>query len=530
MMSHSFKATILCSALCCLLASFGSLAQADERTASQEKQGLNLLQSARAQTSSLEPPMKAALLFAIAHSLTTRDPKQASELLNNAYAIIKDFSDPAPGLNALRAEIVREAAKLSPEQVEQNLPAERGLRDMALLEIVRHALHQKQFGPKHAMELVRGMETEPQAYVAAKEVMMAIPADRADQRAEVFANILTTYRRTQHPAITAGYPEDLGTLIVRFWQSLPTALTKQAIDVLLETADPKNASEKSQSTHEEMLFAVTQQGPVNFNSYYEFRVFQVLPVLRKIDPQKAESLQASMPALAPLLDRFPAGQQSLDPTLRDTALEPGEKRGFGVTAAPPGNQSLPEQIQRGMADQALESDLASNPSDAVVRAESIANVAEQSRVLIQIASVVAVSHPTVAKEALSRILRNSEHESAVNGRILIQGADIGLKMQETDLAREFIKASNKAAHWLYDQDHDPADPNRALKLFWPSTQAWKELVLTAARISNKDATDLLADIPDPEIRALETVTLAGDWLGVPIWRSTSAMVSHKNRK
>ncbi len=124
----------------------------------------------------------------------------------------------------------------------------------------------------------------------------------------------------------------------------------------------------------------------------------------------------------------------------------------------------------------------------------------------------------------------SEHESAVNGRILIQGADIGLKMQDTDLAKEFIKASNKAARWLYDKDHDPEDPNRALKLFWPSTQAWKELVLTAARISNKDATDLLADIPDPEIRALETVTLAGDWLGVPIWRSTSAMVSHKNRK
>ena len=327
-MSHSFKATILCSVLGCFLAVFGCLAQADERMASQEKQGLGLLQSARAQTDSLEPPMKAALLFAIAHSLTTRDPKQASELLNNAYAIIKDFSDTAPGLNALRAEIVREAAKLSPEQVEQNLPAERGLRDMALLEIVRHALKEKQAGLKHAMELVRGMETEPQAYVAAKEVMMAAPADRADQRAEVFANILTTYRRTQHPAITAGYPEDLGTLIVRFWQTLPTALTKQAIDVLLETADPKNASEKSQSTHEEMLFAVTQQGPVNFNSYYEFRVFQVLPVLQKIDPQKAESLQASMPALAPLLDRFPAGQQSLDPTL--SRYGPGARGKEGI--------------------------------------------------------------------------------------------------------------------------------------------------------------------------------------------------------
>ena len=73
---------------------------------------------------------------------------------------------------------------------------------------------------------------------------------------------------------------------------MPGALVLQAIDQLLERA--KSADEVQRNNGEQNLRVgiSADKGDAYFDSQYEFRLFQLMPVLEQLDPSRAETFKA----------------------------------------------------------------------------------------------------------------------------------------------------------------------------------------------------------------------------------------------
>ena len=78
-----------------------------------------------------------------------------------------------------------------------------------------------------------------------------------------------------------------------------------------------------------------------------------------------------------------------------------------------------------------------------------------------------------------------------------------------------LQALLKAAEKVYAQDTDAEDPNKAFKGVWPSVDMWRQCVQVAGRISPELAEEVISEIPDPDILALEKVAFASALLHAP---------------
>ena len=82
-----------------------------------------------------------------------------------------------------------------------------------------------------------------------------------------------------------------------------------------------------------------------------------------------------------------------------------------------------------------------------------------------------------------------------------------------DETEEWSEGASNSLEKLYARDADIADPNEVIKAKWPSANAWWRLVGLAARISPAFASQVLAEIPDPEIATLAKVEFGKTLLG-----------------
>jgi hypothetical protein len=509
-----------------LLASFISLHAQDPKSAGVDKQeqAASMLASARAQASKFEPAAQAAILYLIGRALSKENPAQAKKDLEQAFDLARRAGrDQIPGWEGLAVTIVMQTTTVSPEYVEANLPTEAAFREAALARIVEHKLANNQF--PRAIELQKQMTSEPGAYVAARQILQKLPKSSEAERADLFANLLLLYRKTTHRNSTIGYPEDLSTVIVRFWQELPRDLVKEGVEEVL-----KQAAEKTPA-NAEIIAASSPAGTITFSSAAEFRAFQMLPVLKVIDPARAEALEKESQKLREMSAKYPEGQQSLDPTLRSTALNEGEVRRVRYAISPQAGQAYEAAagLEANRQTQRIEAELQDDPSAAIATAASIPDPYERGATLIRIATALAENHPELAAKALNRLFDASTLRPIRNSGHFISAASIMLQLGRPDDARRLLAAAVAEVCKAYDGDHDPDDPNLVLKLFWGSTHGWRDSIAVAARISDQDALGIIKDIPDEEIQAIARVMLAGIWLDIPVWRGTSPMVSKKRK-
>jgi hypothetical protein len=211
----------------------------------QIESALYLLQTSEAQAQRFDGPMRAAVLFAVGQTYAHLDRAKSIELLSSAYETAKFLVDDGNGdVGALRIEIVRAAAATMPETVEESLPSEPYLRDAALDQIVRHYIAKKKIAV--AVEYYEKIEGEDTVYSCARLLLDAIPRADQDLSNQIFFRALRLYSLQQHRLITAGAPDDLGTLLVSFYDRFPRAAVLNAVDELLKQAKPDNAPERSQ--------------------------------------------------------------------------------------------------------------------------------------------------------------------------------------------------------------------------------------------------------------------------------------------
>jgi len=74
---------------------------------------------------------------------------------------------------------------------------------------------------------------------------------------------------------------------------------------------------------------------------------------------------------------------------------------------------------------------------------------------------------------------------------------------------------------------DCSNPNLAMKAKWPSTALWRRLVMLGARVAPEFGEEPMAEMPNPEIRALQKVSYANALLGSNAY-FPQALVWHKD--
>jgi hypothetical protein len=355
----------------------------------------------------------------------------------------------------------------------------------------------------------------------ATQLMLDLPPDREKDKQELF-RVAMAADREQRVFTTSG--DDLASMIVRFWRHVPPALALEAIHQVLDRAHFQKG-----------LTLNTASGSVGFSNEHDYRVFELLPVLRELDNDEADKLLQSSLQAQLGLKQFPNGLQSIDPSIGDT-LPKGEPvhnlgpsiadRGVSVGYGP--DPRVRETVR--MAED--------NPRQAIAAVASLPESVgppewpfefPRAEAYLGIARALMKKNPSAASDALAQMaesLNHVAHPYQTMGQWL-EAITIAKDMDEVDLALRLFRSGMEQADRLRNEDADPDDPNLAIKAFWPSVCVYSGLVLAAAQISPQTALEHVREIKDPEILLLLEVKLASKKLGVRTFRS-STMVHKKS--
>jgi hypothetical protein len=285
-------------------------------------------------------------------------------------------------------------------------------------------------------------------------------------------------------------------------------------------------------------------GSLAFGSEYEFRLFQLLPILQELDESKAERLLAEHHEAHLALDRYPRGMQSLDSNYytdkpRDEKTIPAVANVIPALDDDPAKNSeyqaqlqLNAQIdaQMGKVREESEADPEKAYRDAMNlplrRAMGNSSCPRATGLRLAAFGLMKVN-PTLARTAMTEARRLVQDvDPAWQALILAEVPDFYLKLGDEDGARGAIKDQVKLAEKLYAIDSDAGDPNLAFKGAWPSANTWRNGIQQAAKVSPAFAEEILAQIPDPDITGFERVMYASALLGAE--KSSIAVVEwHK---
>ena len=514
--------SLLMTALISVHAQSGKENKVSGTAGSKRDSALHLLQTAQSESGAFDGPMQAAVLFALGRTYTQFDQKKSIDLLTQAYDLANRLPSSGPDVYALRIEIIRAMVVKAPNVVEKSLPGEAALRDIALQGIMESYIAKKKLSV--AVERYENIESEPQVYTSARELLDAIPRSNQDLTNRVFFHAFREYTTQQHGQITAGRPEDLGSLLVRYYDRLPAQVVLDAVDELLRQAKPDNAPEHSQMKTS-TIAAKTKDATLTFSSFYEFRLFQLLPILQALDPDRAERLLADAQSTRALLARYPDGQRSIDPSF----LGQSSNTSYSIVSLDSSAGTAISQLDSERSADTIIKLADTSPELALPKAES-APLDVRIPALLGIARMYLKREPGKSTEALAAVLTSIKDDlTGRQWRAANEAADLYLQMNDSGSAARACSQASKEILILYKQDSDHDNPNQAMKLFWPSVHAWRDVLDTSSKISTTTTFDILKEIPDREVQALEEVMVASAWVDVPLWKGMSPMNLQKQQ-
>jgi len=376
------------------------------------------------------------------------------------------------------------------------------LRNVYIAELSREYAKSKRYD--RALELLHKVAAESTfPYRAAVTLMLYLPPDPSSERQNIFSEALAAYEAS--PGSDHIRLEDMATLVIRFQDKLPAPLIMEATEQILDRA--KQQREEDASHHFEIG---SRNGSVTFESLYELRLFQLLPVIQKLDESKAKQLLRENPKMEAVLRRYPQGLQSLDTGLTSTPGPKGEHSDiFTISYGPIPNYDTEKDID------AIYTLARRDPKQALERAMSRrGNLEQRAQTLVIVGNIVAEQDPSVARIALKEGVRlSADCEPVFRFDNLKSAGDSFLRMGDNDTAATIIATGTKFAEELYAKDTDSTNPNAAIKAQWPSTNVWLQFVGLAARISPQMATGIIDQVPDPEILVFLRVALASSLMG-----------------
>ncbi len=486
---------------------------ARKATPEQLERGRQMLQVAEVQAAGLEGGMRSYALLQVARAYQPTDKKKALALLEDALAATRAIDDDKLKTRfMLQKQILQEMVPLAPQRVDELLTeVEPQARAAVLSSLLQYYEKQKELG--HAVEVLYRIAQESEMpYGAALRVMQALPPERAADAQQLFAVSLASFQDHKRSGGCMG-DCDFVPLILRFWNRLPKEAVLDAIHAVLK--DARDSGQKSS------ISMASDQGAVAFSSLYEFRLFQVLPVLRQLDESEAKKLLEEYQQVQTLLAKYPQGTDSLQPP---DAGEGGRDRSPGASFmmsndGPAGGGRSGPQMPAPLEMQQVSkiaTEAEKHPRDALANCAGISDPGLRSQALLMIARATWKNDSSIAREALQKFIElNPKLEIAQQVMSLSTAAGIYLNMGETDDAKGVIEKGLAAAETAYKKDSNADDPNQALKAYWPSAEAYCGMLRLAVRISPVWAANLAKEISDPEMKVVAQIAMAASLLDVP---------------
>ncbi len=491
-----------------------------KQTAS-EAQAIDLLTQAEAEGAALEGPMRAWVLWQIGLDYQAIDKTKALELFHTALMAahaanqagatgkppisnrVKISAHPSlpPGL-LLERDIARSIVLLEPKRADETVQQiDPAIRTAILVSLLSSQQKEKQFD--RAMQTLNQISAESEIpYEYAMRLMADLKPGQSGELTQLFLTSLNSYRNhAPHPQIKDVFP----TMVSRFWKRLPKEVVTQAIDEILAQA----AEDKGNISYS----VLSDKSSSSMNSLYEYRLSQLMPMLREFDPSAARKYE----------EKYPASASSAgDPGGTSAQSDPSAPaKGFQLHPT----NSYPSMISSMLEEPAAQKVAAKvdsgHISDAVSDAVNIRDISLRAQIYEYIARHAAAKQDNAVDDALENMLQAAEKlQPAEAFPYYGVASEIYIKINKLDDAKGSIESGLKVAGKLYEKDSDEDDPNTALKAFWPSTNAYCVMIRQAAGISQTWAIALLQGIKDPEIKVAAETALAGGWLQSPTGPST----------
>jgi len=486
----------------------------------EEKRGVELLKRAESQARSLEDPgMRTFAMMRAAQVYVVVDKKRALQLLEDALTVARSVEDGDSRLHTrqdLEHQIVSTTVRLDPytaDTLMDSMAPE--LRRFAIDLLMGHYLKQQQFD--RALELVYGLGREDEIpYSAATELMGALPPERSADMLQLFSVAFASYRDHGPETFTLG-SVDFTRMIVYSWRQLPPALVRDAIDQVLA-----KAKEADGTTKASIYVVGREEQAIAVDSTYSMRLFQLMPIIRELDPSRADELLRASAPVAALVQRFPNGPFGAGIT--------GPVQGsvsYGSALATPGPAG-PDAAEIQLMAQ-IRKDAPRDLGAALAEVGTLRSSWQKAQMLDEITGGPGYIKLHVASSAIDKmaeIAAQLEPEDQV--KVLRRAVQLYLAQGDSENARKLLEKAFAATEKVYKKDSDPEDPNKALKAFWPSANLWAKLILLASGISPDLAAALTREVPDEEIRTVEQITLAGSVLKAPL-QPIPTVYANKNR-
>jgi len=320
------------------------------------------------------------------------------------------------------------------------------------------------YRPDEAVELIKLVST-PGVFpnqAASNLIGTLPPAD--DRRLGVFGYAATCYRQFPFPGFT--------TLVNDYWQVMPRTLVVMAANAV--------ADDGSHATKTELT--------------------QILPILREVDPPRAERLLSE------------------HPEIEDPNKQKPHKKTY--------QEQDDERQLRSIAAQEL-----TNPMRALQSARYIHDADAREQIILQIATDVLQNggNPDVASLALQMLLQlpaKSQRDLAA------QLAELAAYSGKSDQAERFVNAAFDLAGKLQEVDMDAKSDcgvNPAPRDWWPSTAAYRAAMHAAVAVFHESGDRYLPRFqPDADLYLLLSVEFARALLGgsttsTPVLNCTDAV-------
>lgn len=440
----------------------------------------------------------------------------------------------------LQEQILDQLISLAPDKIDDVLAqVDAAGREKVLISLLRYYQMRKE-NDKALSTIDRIAQEYEVPYDAAAGVMSNLTPEQAAERQQLFTTCLASFRDHDHEGMGMG-GNDFGTLVTQFYEQLPPALVRQSINVLLDEAR-KRAQKDAESSQPTNISLSSAKGALAFSSYYDYRLFQLLPVLKTIDPQEAEKLMKERQDVQTLLAKYPSGMSSISPEMSAPPQggQQGARRGSAgntsmmvTSGAGPGGRGggapggrAPAPAMPGVGQQGpnplemqrmakLIEDAAQHPQDSIASAAIISDPDLRVQDYIGIARECWKKNSSAARMALGKAgdaMSDMKPDQQVMG--LRELATLYERLDDADNARKTIEKGLDAAEKLLKIDINADDPNKAPKAYWPSTGAYRSMLALAAKISPAWAVSLLKAIPDEDIKTLNQIAIANALLDV----------------
>ncbi len=493
----------------------------------QQERALKMLETAEAQASGLEGGMRAYAQLQLARAYQPTDQAKAADLLQSAMAAAQEM-DKDYTRTQLQQQILQQLVPLQPQKAEELLPQmEPENREPVLNALLGYYESKKDLD--HALELVYRIGQEKEIpYGATARIMTALPPERSGDRLQLFTAAFASYRDHEHKNVSVG-GSDFASVVLKFWQQLPRNLVHDAITELLKQAEKQTNASISMSS---------DQGAASFNSYYDYRLFQLLPVLKQIDESEAEELLKKNQEIKAMLTKYPQGTASFNSEPSPDAKPENRQRGMGpsysVSMGSSGGRSGGGNMGAAMAARAVQeqqmrkiiAEAEDHPDTALAQAAGISDLNVRAGTYQMIARVGVKKDPSVARNALEKLLALVDQlDENMQSSMLSSAAQTYLQMNDNDNAKKVIERGFKLADKLLKTDTNADDPNKALKAYWPSAEAFRSFTRVAGQISPTWALTTLNEIQDPEMKFVSQCALAQQWLDIS--RGTTMIVTNR---